>query len=730
MSRSFCPMGIVTISRARENTKVYRARTQISCLAQIPASYDSIPASARTVCVQLRTRDTVSTLGGLFEFLSQTVLIRGLHARVTTQPNETAPRVIENPPGRWSLAGLSFWILFSVAVVFLRGIRWDEHWDLAQVILGRIPYPEEHFLFIWTRDVRNLPIYISSIIARFTQGPETLNAFRNILWLLATTIPVYLIGMILGRRALYGHVAVLFALAGLSAPFDASYPLYAWPAYFSNGHIGMGLGLLALAMFLAGWWRSASFLLGFMPCIHIIHTGPIAGVALAMALWAWRTGHTSRLRRALAWAIPGIIVSALLWTIPTSVGPPSSGPYYAAGDWEPIVKAYMSQGTHWSKPGVAASFTNSNFILAATLLLTLGAARAATATGRAALWSFMCLYLGLCAAAVWTMMALHWLFDTRLPYLLLASMPYRFTNHVAVLSIAILPAVLALPWRERPVAHHLGTWILACTLAYLSLRGLLEGVVNDQIYIRYLAGADGLVYGLAGAAVGLLSVDLASDRRFRLPWTAAWIATIALTAVDHQFGPACFLLGFAGTAAIAKFSAASVPVTSGQARHDTVPHLAALLLAAVALLKITVGEWHTRETFPVSEFDRAITTHLRELGEPAAMVASYPTQHRLQSRIGHPVLADAASADSLVYSPELAPSIQKIFTDMYGIRFHPSPASDAPSWNEIWVGRDHDEWVELSHRYGFSFVISPNDTPLDLEAALPGPEDTLYRISD
>ena len=723
-------MWIVAVSCVLENTKAHTTRAQRSFLARISDSYDSIPAPARTVCVHLGTHDTVPTLGGLFEFLSQAALIRGLHARVTTQPNETALRLIEKPPGCWNVAGLCFWFLFSVAIVFIRGVRWDEHWDLAQVILGRIPYPEEHFLFIWTRDVRNLPIYVSTIIARLTQGPELLNAFRNILWLLATTIPVYLIGTTLGRRALYGHVAVLFALSGLSAPFDASYPLYAWPAYFSNGHIGMGLGLLALAMLLAGWWRSASFLLGFMPCIHIIHTAPVAGVALAMALWAWQKGRTAHLRRALPWAIPGLIVSALLWTFATSVGAPSSGPYYAAGDWEPIVKAYMSQGTHWSKPGVAACFTNGNFILAATILLTLGAARAATATGRGALWSFMCLYLGLCAAAVWTMMALHWLFDTRLPYLLLASMPYRFTNHAALLSIAILPAVLAAPWRERPVARHLGTWILACTLAFLALRGLLEGVVNDQIYIRYLAAADGLVYGLAGVAVGLLSVDLASDRRFCLPWAGAWLATIALTALDHQFGPGCFLVGFAVVAARAKFSAAPDAGTPGQARHDMLPHVAALLLAAVALLKITADEWRTRETLPVSEFDRAVASHLQELGEPAAMVASYPTQHRLQSRIGHPVLADAASADSLVYSPELAPSIQKIFSDVYGIRFHPSPDSDAPSWNEIWVGRDHDDWVELSHRYGFSFVISPNDTPLDLAAALPGPEDTLYRISD
>jgi len=245
-----------------------------------------------------------------------------------------------------------------------------------------------------------------------------------------------------------------------------------------------------------------------------------------------------------------------------------------------------------------------------------------------------------------------------------------------------------------------------------------------------LSGGDGVVFGLVGAAAALLGRDLLHDRRFVLPWAGAWITTLGITAWEHQFGAACFVLGIAAVTALEKFSAVSISATSYRARYHALAYPMALFFAMIALLTLISEESRSSKSLPRSDFDRAVTQRLQELGAPAAMVVSTPSQHRLQSRIGHPVLADSASADSLVYSPELAPSIQKILYDLYGIRFHPPLEPNAPSWSEIWIERSHSRWVELAQRYGFSFVISPNDTPLHLEAVLPGVEDTLYRISD
>ena len=637
------------------------------------------------------------------------------------------PHILTHPTGRAEAGGLLFWIFFCVVIVFIRGIRWDEHWDLAQVILGQVPYPEDHFLFVWTRDVRNLPIFVSTFVAWLLKGPEALNALRNVAWMLATTVPVYLTGLTLTRRALYGHAAVILALAGLHVSFDASYPIYAWPAYFSNGHVGMGYALAVLGLLLARWWRTAAFMLGFMPCVHIIHMAPVAAVALAMAGWAWRAGHRALLRHALVWAIPGIILSAILWSLPTHVQAPASGAYYAAGEWEPIVTAYMSQGTHWSKPGVAASFTNSNFILASALLLCLGAARTTSGAGDA--WVWMALYLGLCAAAVWTMMALQWIFDMRLPYILLAAMPYRFANHAAVLALAILPGVLLMSGGQgRSAPKAIGPWLLAFALAYVTFRGLLEGIAGGEAYRRYFAPGDGLVYGLTGAAAAILAARLWPDRRMRVLWIAAWLAVAGLAGFTHQFGATCFVLGVVAVAAYPVVLRTRLPSSDDGAASSRVPRYAAMLLVALAVLKISAGEWRTREVLPVSEFDHAVTTHLDRMGDPTAMLASYPTQHRLQSRTGHPVLVDAGSADSMVYTPELAPSIQKIYSDLYGIRFYPPPGPEAPAWDAVWKDRSRAEWAELGGRYGFSYVLSSKAAPLDLEVSLSGPRDTLYRL--
>lgn len=652
------------------------------------------------------------------------------------QSRDHGPHILSLPAGRAEIGGLLFWIFFCVVIVFIRGIRWDEHWDLAQVILGRVPYPEDHFLYVWTRDVRNLPIFISTFAAWLFEGPEALNALRNVAWMLATAIPLYLAGLALTRRPLCGHIAVVLALAGLHISFDASYPIYAWPAFFSNGHIGMGYALAVLGLLLTRRWRTAAFMLGFMPPIHIIHMMPVAAVAMAMVAWAWRAGHRELLRHALIYAIPGIILSAALWILPAGVQAPTSGPYYAAGDWMPIVKAYMSQGTHWSQPGVAASFTNSNFILASALLLCLGAARATrTASGAGAPWAWMALYLGLCGAAVWGMMALHWIFGMRLPYILLASMPYRFANHATVLALAIVPGVLMLSGdQRRSTPSAIGPWLLAFALAYITFRELLEGIAGNDAYIRYLAPGDGLLYGLTGAAAAILAAHLWPDRHIRVLWIAAWLAIVALAGLAHQFGAACFVLGVTAVAAYPLLRRTRRP-REAQLRPAVAPQqlgktlfCTTILLVVLATLKIGMGEWRAREVLPISEFDRAITAHLDRLGHPTAMLASYPSQHRLQSRTGHPVLVDAGSADSMVYTPELAPSIQKIHSDLYGIRFHPPQDPEAPSWDQLWKGRSRQEWAELGRRYGFSYVLSPNDTPLDLEPSLPGPSDTLYRL--
>ena len=150
-----------------------------------------------------------------------------------------------------------------------------------------------------------------------------------------------------------------------------------------------------------------------------------------------------------------------------------------------------------------------------------------------------------------------------------------------------------------------------------------------------------------------------------------------------------------------------------------------MAIAAVVLLG---REWRNRETLPRSEFDRQVTQALHVRGDDTAMVVSHLDQHRLQVRIGHPVMLDAATASSIVYTPHLAPTIQKVLFDFYGIRFHPKKTAGAPEWSVVWKMRTQSEWRALAEAYTFRYVISPNAIPLKLDAVLHGEGETLYVI--
>ena len=149
---------------------------------------------------------------------------------------------------------------------------------------------------------------------------------------------------------------------------------------------------------------------------------------------------------------------------------------------------------------------------------------------------------------------------------------------------------------------------------------------------------------------------------------------------------------------------------------------------AATLIVLLGREWRNRETLPRSDFDRQVTQALHARGDDTAMVVSHPHQHRLQVRIEHPVMLDAATASSIVYTPHLAPTIQKVLFDFYGIRFHPKNPADAPEWSEVWKMRTRSEWSALAEAYTFRYVISPNAIPLKLEAVLHGEGATLYTI--
>jgi len=91
---------------------------------------------------------------------------------------------------RW---GVLFWLLFCVVAVLIRGVRWDETFEHAQVITGQAPYPEGHPLRVYVRGAFSLQTYASAAALALGAGPALVCGARNVLFLLGTVLPVFLL---------------------------------------------------------------------------------------------------------------------------------------------------------------------------------------------------------------------------------------------------------------------------------------------------------------------------------------------------------------------------------------------------------------------------------------------------------------------------------------------------------------------------------------------------------
>ena len=643
-------------------------------------------------------------------------------------PGEDSEIIPEPAFGRRDLYGAAFWLLFSAVAVGLRGVRWDEHYELAQVVTGQIPYPEEHSIYAWTRYVRNLPIFFSSALLHLFPGPEVVCFVRNVLWLLATILPVYLLTVLLTKRALFGGVAVLFALLALHTHFDANYPLYAWPAYFSNGHVGRGFALITICLLFSGNWRTAFGLLGFLPTVHPGQAPLVYALAFARIGYVALSKRSFGTFRVAAWALPGLLVFVGLWSYdPLTVPLPQEGAYYSPDDPQAIAQAYIVQHPHWALPGSIVSFVSSNFMLAAMLLLVWGRIASGPSIHQDdASWKWLGVYLAGVGVAVWFTMFAHMALGERIPYSLLAWMPYRFTNHAATFFPAIVVALLSTPNRDDHRIFRTGSLLLGCALIFETAKPVLTTLVNDAFYQRYFSTGEITAFGLIGAAAALLLLEGQFTRPRRIAWLFATGTGTVTLALFHQYGAFCIVVGALATIGLDRFGKNK----DAQREHSTPQskHMFLIVSMAATLIVLLGREWQNRETLPRSNFDTRVTQALHVRGDDTAMVVSHPDQHRLQVRIEHPVLFDAATASSIVYTPHLAPTIQKIMFDFYGFRFHPKKPVGTPEWSDLWKFRTRLEWQKLGEGYRFRYVISPNAIPLDLEVVLHGDGETLYVI--
>ncbi len=625
--------------------------------------------------------------------------------------------------------GFGLWVTFCLVAVVLRGVRWDENYEFAQVITRTISYTEGHPLFRYVRSMFSLQTYSLAALLCLTPSPALLCGLRNVLFLMATVLPAFLLGSMLSRRTLWGHVAAAIVLLGTHLAFYSTYPQFVWPHMYSNGHIGTGYALLVVYLLASGHWRTGYFLVGLMPCIHLGQWPPVLGFAGLLALWTWQRGHGRRLNRALTFAALGLAISAGFWGVLRlfAVPGPTGGPYYSATDPQAVWLGYMARhASHRSIPWCTGHIT-----LAALPLLGLGAARMEARDGNpGGPWCWILVYGTCVACIVWATMAVHVALTSRIPFLLVSWMPYRLMNHLPPLLVVMTVAVLS-GTRDRKTAAEL---LVAAVLLYGITKPGLQTLVGNGLYARYFETGIGVFFALYGAAIGVVMRQLKDDRPFLVPWIAAGLLGWVALGLVHQFGAACCACGLGAALALEQKTGTA---TSESPRQDSACFLRRLdfekALGALAFVLVAVlayREWATRDHLPVSPFERRVVEYLDAQGEQDAMLVAGYQQEGLQARTGHPVMADMATMTWIAYKPSLGPAMDKLYGDLYGIHFTQQPTTEVgpQAWFERWAARSFAQWQALSEEYAFCYLVAPKFITLDLPQVVEGKTESLYYI--
>lgn len=605
--------------------------------------------------------------------------------------------------------GILFWLGFGVIAVLLRGVRWEETYERAQVLAGMVVYPAGHPFLRYAQDAYTTQYYLSTAILRLIPGPLGVCAFRNVLFLWATTVPVFLMTFLVSRKALFAHVAVVLILVGVLQPLATYYPLFVWPTRFSSGHIGMACALLVLCLLTLGRLRLGFFLLGLLPCIHVGQAPVLFATAgLMVALEGWRKDERERLAKPCLWGGLGLLISLGIWIAirAWSLPPPLAGPYFSIEDAMGLWREYISgEDVHRS---LARFGSLENSILAVFTAAVLGIL--ATKDSKRDDLSRIFLVYGLVAAAVaFVGIGGERILGSSTPFWLIGWMPQRMLNHVVVILMVISLGMLG-----RCAKPAAGYGALAVVLALLVLRHLFTAILPGDVLQRYLSATEVVAFGAAGCAAAATVLKFELRSRFWVPVIAVGLAPLAWF---HQFGAGGFVSGFALVWALSKMGTDAGPCTRRRKKL-------AIVLCGTLLGLLMLEQWRTREHLPVTGFQRQVKAYLEKQGEPGAMLLTPHWWIGYQEATDHPVMYTYETPQFMSYMPSLSPSIFKMRRDLYGFQ-------QGVSWDyslDAWKSRSPEEWIALGREYSFRYVVSPNWLKLPFPCCVSDETQTLYRI--
>ena len=613
-------------------------------------------------------------------------------------------------PARAFWLGLAFWIGVCLLAVLVRGVRWEEGYERAQVLLGITSYPDGHPHHRWVFNGFSIHYYLTGALLWLTDSAALVCGGRQFLATLATHLPIFGIAWLMTGQMRAVHLAMVLSFAGADVFFQSYMPISPWATKATSGIIGMGWAFAVLLALASGRWRMAGLLFGLMPLIHLGQWPMILLTTVATCAWLWWRGEGLALKQFAACAAVGLAITAAFAIAqrPFLVPDPVEGAYHAATDGHAIWAEYTTNEdmhrkiTAWPRFGL---FGHSVMGLAAFLVLALPVAGRAWngATKRGPVLVLFA-YAALSSAAVAFAWTVHALTGTDVPYVVVSWMPYRLVIHVAMLLMAAVCA-----WS----VDRGGAFVALASLGWLGAIPLWPHVMDPELAERYFATPETALFLLAGGSIPHLWRSMEASTSFRNAWLALLVAGLLALACYHKVAAASVICGLALAIAGDRL------VWKGW-----MPRVGVALACGfgiVTLVHVFAGQWRTREQLPVSPFEAEIATYLAERSAPSDMVLTTLEEH-WQMVLNRPVVATFETRQFMSYMKSIAATTDKLFADLYGVK-----DGHWYDW-DLWQRRTEAEWRALGDAYGFRYVISKDFHPLHLRECLRGEGLVLYEV--
>lgn len=612
------------------------------------------------------------------------------------------------------------WVAFSLLAVLIRGVRWEETYEHALLITGIVPYPEGHPCYQYCRNVFSAQSYLSALVLHFVDSPLLVNGYRNVLQLIFCTVPVFLLGTRFSGKTWYGHIAVVLVLLGIHQGLQSYYPIESWPHIYAIGQIGTGYALLVFALLLYDCWRTVWLLLGLMVAIHIGQLPVIGAVAGVQWLIYLYQGDKKRVLQALGYFALGLVPCVIFYGIMRTlhVPLPTEGAYAATGDTHAIWAAYTERYDLHRGFARLNPFWKSGVGVALVLLMAGGSL--ALERGRAMGQrdrGWVALYAGILTIVVGLIWLVHQVVGGEIPFLLLGWMPYRLTNHLAILLVPLALGLLARTPGTKdwpPFAPRIFVFLI---LLWAALGPLWQVILPEGLATRYFNNPDTALWLLCGGALAALGYARMVQGRSLFLLLLIAVCGAFLLAGLSPFALAALFAGLVVAALLIRFEEfgeLAGPIGAYQG-----------IILGVIAVHMLVGQIAHREHLPVHPLQQEVMDYLAERGESDAMLVPPYWDVAWLAKTRHPIFADYQAAHHMTYLRDLAPSLKKMHADVYGF---PVDADMTAEPLALWPTRTAQEWRALAQAYGFDYVLAPSEMRLQLEPVLKSQPYNLYHV--